>query len=125
MLGRIQRSKVKRILSAVVELRKVSNRGERPQITDEVSEMLMDCNPPLPALLAVFEPNDAVEACFDEESETMLEATPEPNLILPFNWRDGTSIRQAFETLGKLCETLAAANRLIALMPGNEEFGFH
>ena len=37
---------------------------------------------------------------------------------------DGTGIRRAFDTLGKLCETLAAASRLIELMPGNEEYGF-
>jgi len=124
LLGKVRAGRVRQILAALVELRKVSNRGGRPQISEDVSEMLMDCNPPLPMLLAVFQPNDAVEACFDDEAQGMLEATPEPNLILPFNRRDGTGIRRAFDTLGKLCETLAAASRLIELMPGNEEYGF-
>ena len=125
ILGGIPGGKVKRIVSALVELRKISRSGERPHVTDEISEMLMDCNPPLPMLLAVFQPNDAVEACFDEEAQMMHEATPEPNVILQFNWRDSRSIRQTFETLGTLCETLGAASRLIAAMPGNDEYGLH
>jgi hypothetical protein len=32
-----------------------------------------------------------------------------------------TSVRKGFRTLGVVCEALAAATRLIDLMPGNEE----
>ena len=100
ILSRTQDGKVKRILSALVELRKIANRGEHPRITDEVSEMLIDCNPPLPVLLAVFQPNDAVEACFDEESQTMLEATPEPNLILPLTGATARAFRRLLKRSG-------------------------
>ncbi len=44
--------------------------------------MLADCGEALPALLAVFEKNDAIEGQFDEESQGMLEVTPEPNLVI-------------------------------------------
>jgi hypothetical protein len=33
------------------------------------------------------------------------------------------SVRQSFDSLAALCETLAAASRLLALLPGNDEEG--
>jgi len=41
--------------------------------------------PPLPALLVVFEDHDAISACFDEESQHMLEASSEPALCAVFS----------------------------------------
>jgi hypothetical protein len=40
--------------------------------------------PPLPALLIVFEEHDAVAACFDEESQHMLEGSAEPAFCAVF-----------------------------------------
>jgi hypothetical protein len=40
--------------------------------------------PPLPALLIVFEEHDAVAACFDEESQHMLEGSAEPTFCAVF-----------------------------------------
>jgi hypothetical protein len=71
-------------------------------------------------LLAVFERSDAVEGCFDEESEGMLEVIPEPNLIIPFNGESEESVLGAFEVLATVCETLSCAVRLMKMMPGNE-----
>lgn len=51
----------------------------------------------------------------------MMEADPEPNLILEIDPGDPTSVRQAFDGLGTLCETMAAAGKLISLLPGNEK----
>lgn len=48
----------------------------------------MDANPPLPAMLMVFEPHDLVEGMFDEESQTMNELTPEPNVVFPLRADD-------------------------------------
>ena len=59
----------------------------------------MDSNPPVPALLAVFEKHDAIEGCFDEEAQGMLERAPEPNLIVPLQSDDPESVRAAFQTL--------------------------
>ena len=50
-----------------------------------------------------------------------MEVTPQPNVIIPLRICDPASVRQGFRTLGVVCETLAAASRLIDLMPGNEE----
>lgn len=81
----------------------------------------MDSNPPLPALLVTLRLHDAVAGCFDEDSQGMLEAEPEPNLIVEINLGERPSVRQAFEALATLCETTAAASRLMSLLPGNEE----
>jgi len=40
--------------------------------------------PPLPALLVIFEEHDAVAACFDEESQYMLEGSAEPAFCTAF-----------------------------------------
>jgi len=45
--------------------------------------------PPLPALLIVFEEHDAVAACFDEESQHMLEGSAEPAFCAVFTLDDG------------------------------------
>jgi hypothetical protein len=52
----------------------------------------------------------------------MLEVTPEPNLIIPFDPGHGESVRAAFHVFGVACETLAAASRLVDLMPGNDKW---
>lgn len=44
--------------------------------------------PPLPALLIVFEEHDAVAACFDEESQHMLEGSAEPAFCVVFTLDD-------------------------------------
>ena len=81
----------------------------------------MDSNPPLPSLLAAFSSGDAVVGCFDDEAQTAMETTPHPNLIIPLQLCDAASVRRGFRTLGTACATLAAASRLIDLMPGNDD----
>ena len=80
----------------------------------------MDCGEPVPALLAVIERSDPIEGCFDEDCQTMLEVTPAPNLIIPFNGEAREGVVGAFAVLATVCETLSCAGRLITLMPGNE-----
>jgi hypothetical protein len=113
---------VKALLGAALELERTSALAPRPEVTDEMREQLMDTNPPLPAVLVVFAENDLVEAEFENESQTWGEASSEPNLILPLSAFDLASIRSAFHTLAVVCRTLAAASRLIDLMPGNERW---
>jgi hypothetical protein len=52
----------------------------------------------------------------------MLEVTPEPNLIIPFDPTHTVTVRDAFHVFGVACETIAAAGRLIDLMPGNDKW---
>lgn len=109
------------LVRGLLELCWVSKQAKRPDFTEDMGEQLMDSNPPLPCLLAAFSPNDAVVGCFDDEAQTAMEVTPQPNLIIPLRLSDPTSVRQGFRTLSVVCDTLAAASRLIDLMPGNDD----
>ena len=113
-------SEVQFIMRAVLDLDRTAARATRPELSPDAQEKLMDSNPPLPSLLAVFQKHDAIEGCFDDESQGMLECTPEPNTIIPFRLTDAGSVRAAFQTLEVICETLAGASRLIGHIMGTD-----
>jgi hypothetical protein len=120
MIPRIGEPVARQVMELAVELDRLSNRGTRPDVGEDVRELLIDCGEPVPALLAVFERNDAIEGCFDEERQGMLELTPEPNLIIPFNGELEEGVRGAMAILSTVFETLCCASRLMKVMPGNE-----
>ena len=113
----------RQLVQAALDLNEISRRLRRPEISEETREALMDSNPSLPALLISFKPHDAILACYDDESQGFLEASPEPNLIVEIDPADHGGVRRAFDTLAVLCETMAAASRLAALLPGNNQEG--
>jgi hypothetical protein len=115
-------SEARAVIAATLDLNCASGRTKRPEFTDEIREQLADSNPPLPSVLLVFAENDAVEGQFDDESQNMMECTPEANLVIPLNAFDTSSVQWAFTTLAAVCETVGAACRLIDLMPGNEKW---
>jgi hypothetical protein len=115
---------IRRMLEAMLRLNAVSKRYSRPKMTEQIQEELNDCNPPLPSLLAVFSEHDAVEGCFDEESQTAYEMEPQPTLIIPMDIKNAASVKRAFESLRGFCRTIAAAVALMDVMPGNENFVF-
>ena len=51
--------------------------------------------PPLPCLLVCFKEHDAIEACFDEERQSMLEASAEPTVCAIFSPANRTEVRNA------------------------------
>ncbi|MGB9071097.1 MAG: hypothetical protein WCC22_00370 [Terriglobales bacterium] len=116
----IRNRQVQVLVSGLLELCWISQQDKRPELAEEMGEQLMDSNPSLPCLLAAFSPGDAVVGCFDDEAQTAMEMTPQPNLIIPIQLTDPGSVRQGFQILSVACETLAAASRLIDLMPGND-----
>ena len=118
----VRNGEAQALIKGALELERASAEVARPECTDDIREQLADTDPPLPAALVVFAENDAIEAHFEDESQTFAEATPEPNLILPLNAFDPKSVRSAFHTLAVVCQSLAAASRLIDLMPGNEKW---
>ena len=113
---------VAKLVEAVIALDRISAQANRPELGDDIGQQLSDCNPPLPCLLALFAEADGVEACFTEEADGMLEVTPEPNLIIRFDPTHTESVRSAFQVSGVACETIAAASRMIDLMPGNDKW---
>jgi hypothetical protein len=112
----------KQLVEAALSLDHLSAQAKRPELDDDIGQQLSDCNPALPCLLAVFVESDAIAACFDEEAEGMMEVTPEPNLIIPFDPTDRESVRRTFHMFGVACQTIAATSRLIDLMPGNDQW---
>jgi hypothetical protein len=118
---RMRNEDVRALVGSLLELCSISQQAKRPEFTEDMQEQLMDSNPPLPCLLAAFSSGDAVVGCFDDEVQTAMEVTPQPNLIIPLQISDPTSVRQGFRTLAVVCDTLAAASRLIDLMPGNDD----
>ncbi len=120
MLPKIKDPIARQLMESAVELDRLSGRSSRLEIGDETRELLIDCGEPLPALLAVLERTDAIEGCFDEESQGMLELIPEPNLIIPFDGETSEGVFGAFAILSTVCKTLSCASRLMKLMPGNE-----
>ena len=121
MLSRIAtESRIARLLEATLELDRVSESVKLPDIPEAIRDLFCDCNPPVPVLLAIYQQGDAIEASFDDESQSMQEATPEPWPLIPFDGRDPKSTEQAFCCLGGVLETLAAARRVLDLVPGWE-----
>ena len=59
---------VRRLIQGVLDLDQVSRQVNPPEISEETREALMDCTPPLPALLVSFRDQDAVVAAFDEHT---------------------------------------------------------
>jgi len=118
---RMRNEDVRARVGSLLELCSISRQAKRPEFTEDMGEQLMDSNPPLPCLLAAFSSGDAVVGCFDDEAQTAMETTPQPNLIIPLQRSEPSSVRQGFRTLAVACETLAAGSRLIDLMPGNDD----
>ena len=111
-----------KLVDAVTGLDRVSRQAERPELDDDIGQQLSDCNPALPCLLAVFAEGDSIAGCFDEDAQGMMEVEPEPNIIIPFDPTDTASVQRTFHTFGVACQTIAAASRLIDLMPGNDQW---
>jgi len=55
--------------------------------------------PPLPSLLVCFKEHDAIQACFDEESQSMFEATSEPALCAVFSPANPAEVRNAIRVI--------------------------
>jgi hypothetical protein len=107
------------MLHGLLELSATSRRAQRPEIGPEASERLADSNPPLPALLAVFEKHDAIEGCFDEEAQGMMECPPEPNIIIPLKIGKVEGVKAAFGIAEVVCDVLGRASGLIKLIMAN------
>lgn len=112
--------KTREWMKLALETQRLSLRQNHPALTESMQENLGDCNAPLPSLLVVFSPRDNIEACFDFEAESMMEVSPEPNLIIPLDAINPDHVRNAFDVLGTACETLASASKLMAILPDSQ-----
>jgi hypothetical protein len=73
---------------------------------------------PLPSLLVAFKEYDAIVACFDEESQYMLEGSAEPAIGVAFSPRNSEEVRRAFLTVSRFvafnCELFRLVEELTA-----------
>lgn len=67
---------------------------------------------PLPAVLVAFRPNDAIVACFDEESQYMLEGNAEPSLAIAFKPTDQEQRRHALRAVRRYLGVIEELIRL-------------
>jgi hypothetical protein len=122
LMDKINNPLARKLVNAVLALNHLSAQAERLDLDDDIGQQLSDCNPPLPCLLATFAEGDAIAGCFDEDAQGMMEVEPEPNIIIPFDPTDAESVQRTFHMFGVACQTIAAASRLIDLMPGNDQW---
>jgi hypothetical protein len=74
---------------------------------------------PLPSLVVAFKEHDAIVACFDEESQYMLEGSAEPTLGVVFSPRNPAEVRRALRTLRRF---IALNSELFQLVEEFEEW---
>jgi hypothetical protein len=65
LIPRVHNKRARALIADVVELSRMSRQGKRPDVGEPAEAQLADSNPPVPALVAVFNRHDAIEGCFD------------------------------------------------------------
>jgi hypothetical protein len=79
---------------------------------DQLEEGYYD-QPPLPCLLVCFKEHDAIMACFDEESQSMLESTSEPALCAIFSPTNPAEVRSALRIVARFVQINAELFSLV------------
>ncbi len=79
--------------------------------------------PPLPCLLVCFKDQHAIVACFDEESQSMLEATSEPALCAIFSPDDPEEVRNALRIVARFVQINAELFSLIESIYAEDHHG--
>lgn len=78
-------------------------------------------DPPVPSLLVVFREHDAIEACFDHESEHYNETTNEPSCAVCFRPEIGEEFDAAIRSMAIFLRVNMELAGLISLLNGKEE----
>ena len=78
-------------------------------------------DPPVPSLLLVFRENDAIQACFDHESERYNETTNEPSCAVCFRPEVGEEFDAALRTMAIFLRVNMELAGLITLLNDMEE----
>ena len=76
---------------------------------------------PLPSLLLVFEDHDAISACFDEESQSMLEGSSEPALCAVFSPANQEEFSKAVRAVERFVRVNLELCQLIEEIQGLEK----
>jgi len=105
-------------------LRRIEQLARLPlkQSREYIEEGYYD-QPPLPCLLVCFKEQDAIVACFDKESQSMLEATSEPALCAIFSPADPTEMRNALRTVARFIQINMELFSLVESIHAEEHHG--
>ena len=76
--------------------------------------------PPLPCLLVCFKEQDAIVACFDEESRSMLECSSEPALCAIFSPTNPAEVRNALRIVARFIQINAELFSLVESIHASE-----
>ena len=116
MLIRHCNGRHKKWIEHVLTIAKVARTASNAQDPSEYGSYYDE--PPLPSLLVVFEDHDAISACFDEESQYMLEGSSEPALCVVFSPTDQEEFLKAIRSVERfvrvnleLCELIELTQR--------------
>jgi len=107
-----------RRVEAIARLARVKTRSFEPADYDGYYD-----SPPLPALLIVFEEHDAVAACFDEESQHMLEGSAEPAFCAVFTLNSPEQCSAAMRAAERFLLVSREVCQLIEEIQGWEKSG--
>jgi len=107
-----------RHVEAITKLARIRARSFGPEDYDGYYD-----GPPLPALLIVFEEHDAVAACFDEESQHMLEGSAEPAFCAVFTLDNPEQCSAAMRAAERFVLVNREVCRLIEDIKAREKVG--
>ena len=95
-------------------LRRIQRLARLPlkQSREYLEESYYD-QPPLPCLLVCFKEQDAIVACFDEESQSMLECSSEPALCAIFSPANPAEVRNAVRIVARFIQINAELFSLV------------
>lgn len=116
--------KAKKLIVAVEELAQVAQ-VPHPQITHPFSQedhedLFSDTDPDVPMLALVFGEHDVITEFLNDELEMAGQVDLKPWPIFKMDGTDPDSIRNAFACASLALDTLAAASRVLTLIPGFE-----
>ncbi len=105
----------------IVRLRRIQELARLPlkQSREYLEEGYYD-QPPLPCLLVCFKEQDAIVACFDEENQSMLEATSEPALCVIFSPANPAEVRNALRIVARFIQINAELFSLVEWIHASE-----
>ena len=118
-----RRKRAKQLIQAVESLAEVSRRPHPPLVTlsdEDREELYVESDPDVPMLALAFGNHDIVTEFLNEEIETAGQVALEPWPTIKMDGTQVDSIRDAFACADIALEALAAAARVLLLVPGYE-----
>jgi hypothetical protein len=118
-----RRKRARALLYAVEALAETSRRPHPSLVTlsaDDREELYVDSDPDVPMLALAFGNHDIITELLNEEIETAGQVSLEPWPTIKMDGTQVESIRDAFACADIALETLAAAARVLLLVPGYE-----